>query len=313
MSRSMRNIVVIFVAVLALAVSGSALYAADVASGDQAKEDENRVLAVVGDREITDADIMAVLSALGPQQQMMFGTEYGKGKILEELINKELIYIWAEENNIEETEAFQRDLDNLKRSLMTNHALNMILENVDVTEEEVNTYYEENKKEFTDPEQIKAAHILLEDEETAVSVLEEIKGGEITFEEAAKEYSTGPSAEKGGELGFFSKGQMVPEFEEEAFKLETGELSEPVKTQYGWHLIKVLDRKPAKQKTLDESRGQIYEKLMSEKQLAVYNDLLESLKETYPVKRMETEDKADKVESKDVTEEKTEAETEESK
>lgn len=310
MSKSMRNIVVIFVAVLALAVSGSALYAADVASGDQAEEKENKVLAVVGDREITDADIMAVLSTLEPQQQMMFGTEYGKGKILDELINKELIYIWAEENNVEESEAFQRDLDNLKRSLMTNHALNKILEDVDVTEEEVNTYYEENKKEFTDPEQIKAAHILLEDEETAVSVLEEIKEEKITFEEAAKEYSTGPSAEKGGELGFFSKGQMVPEFEEKAFKLETGELSEPVKTQYGWHLIKVLDKKPAKQKTLDESRGQIYENLMSEKQFAVYNDLLESLKETYPVERMEIEDKA---ESKDVKEEKTEVETEESK
>jgi len=310
MSKSVRNIVVIFVAVLALAVSGSALCAAEVASGDQAKEDENRVLAVVGDREITDADIMAVLSTLGPQQQMMFGTEYGKGKILEELINKELIYIWAEENDVEESEAFQRELDNLRRSLMTNHALNKILEDVDVTEEEVNSYYEENEKEFTEPEQIKAAHILLEDEETAVSVLEEIKEEKITFEEAAKEYSTGPSAEKGGELGFFSKGQMVPEFEEEAFKLETGELSEPVKTQYGWHLIKVLDKKPAKQKTLDESRGQIYENLMSEKQFAVYNDLLESLKETYPIEIIEPEVEAV---SKDVKEEEVKDKTEESK
>ncbi len=288
MSRILRNSVVVFLAIFALAVSGSAVLAQDVVSEDQVSVD--KVLAVVGDREITVGDVDTVLTTLSPQQQVMFSTDYGRDKILQELINKELIYLWAENNNIDETEAFQNDLENMKRSLMTTHAVREILKDVTVTEEDVAEYFDSHSEEFTDPAQIKASHILVESEDQAIEILAELEGEKLTFEEAAKEYSKGPSAEKGGALGFFSKGQMVPEFENAAFELETGEFSEPVKTQYGWHIITVKDKKPAKQKTLEESRGQIYENLMKEKQFNVYNTTLEDLRANYDIEIMVDEE-----------------------
>ena len=288
MSRTLRNSVVVFLAIFALAVSGSAVLAQDVVSEDQVSVD--KVLAVVGEREITVGDVDTVLTTLSPQQQVMFSTDYGRDKILQELINKELIYLWAENNNIDETEAFQNDLENMKRSLMTTHAVREILKDVTVTEEDVAEYFDTHSEEFTDPAQIKASHILVESEDQAIEILAELEGEKLTFEEAAKEYSKGPSAEKGGELGFFSKGQMVPEFENAAFELETGEFSEPVKTQYGYHIITVKEKKPAKQKTLEESRGQIYENLMKEKQFNMYNSTLEDLRANYDIEIMADEE-----------------------
>ncbi|TWI55896.1 peptidylprolyl isomerase [Halalkalibacter nanhaiisediminis] len=132
-------------------------------------------------------------------------------------------------------------------------------EGVEVTEEEKKSYYEENKEQFG--EQVEASHILVEDETTANEILEKIKAGE-DFAELAKEHSidTG-SATKGGSLGFFSKGQMVPEFEEAAFNLEVGKVSDPVKSQHGFHIIKVTDRK----ETYEDFKADIEEQLIQQK------------------------------------------------
>ncbi|ADC50344.1 protein secretion (post-translocation chaperonin) [Alkalihalophilus pseudofirmus OF4] len=111
---------------------------------------------------------------------------------------------------------------------------------VNVTEEDKQAYYEENEELYA--EQVQASHILVEDEETANEVLEKIEAGE-DFGELAAEYSMDGSATRGGDLGFFGTGEMVPEFEEAAFGLEVGEVSDAVESQYGYHIIKVTDRK----------------------------------------------------------------------
>ncbi|WP_110113815.1 peptidylprolyl isomerase [Bacillus sp. CGMCC 1.16541] len=108
---------------------------------------------------------------------------------------------------------------------------------VKVSEEELKKAYDEKKPE------VKASHILVKDEKTANEVKAKLDAGG-NFEELAKEYSEDPgSGEKGGDLGFFGPGQMVPEFEEAAYKLEKGKISEPVKSQFGYHIIKVTDKK----------------------------------------------------------------------
>ena len=115
---------------------------------------------------------------------------------------------------------------------------------VTIEEEEIKTYYDENKERYTEPEQVKARHILVEDEETANSVLTQLKKGE-DFAEVAKEMSTDPgSKEKGGDLGFFGRGMMDSSFEEAAFNLDIGETSPPVKSMFGYHIIRVEDKKP---------------------------------------------------------------------
>lgn len=116
-------------------------------------------------------------------------------------------------------------------SLLQEQAL---AEDIEVTEEEIEERYERMQTE------IDAQHILVADEETALEVLEKLENGE-DFGELAAEYSTDGTAQEEGELGYFSAGQMVPEFEDAAFNLEVGEISEPVETQYGFHIIKVND------------------------------------------------------------------------
>ncbi len=144
-----------------------------------------------------------------------------------------------------------------------------------IEEDEMKYYYETHIEEFTEQEQIRARHILVEEEETAREVREQVSGG-ADFAETAREYSTGPSKENGGDLGFFTRGRMVPEFEEAAFALAPGEISEVVKTQFGYHIIKVEDKKPARVKdyeetadtirktlALDNAEGQAYEDAMN--------------------------------------------------
>ena len=130
-------------------------------------------------------------------------------------------------------------------------------EQIKVTEDEMKEYYENYKPNIT------ASHILVEDEATAKEVKQKLDEG-ADFAELAKEYSTDPgSAEKGGDLGSFGQGAMVPEFEEAAFALEVGQVSDPVQSQHGWHIIKVT--KIDEKKSYDDMKEEIKEQLITEK------------------------------------------------
>ncbi|MEI5906777.1 peptidylprolyl isomerase [Bacillus spongiae] len=126
-----------------------------------------------------------------------------------------------------------------------------ITDGVKVTDEELKTYFEENKDEFT---LATASHILVEDENTAKEIKKQLEDGE-DFAKIAQEKSTDPgSAQNGGSLGEFKKGDMVPEFSEVAFSIELNKISEPVKSQFGYHIIKVTERT---EKTFDENKDEI--------------------------------------------------------
>ena len=131
-----------------------------------------------------------------------------------------------------------------------------IIDKIDVSEQELTEYYRNNTDRFTRPETVRASHILIKIGKDAIEFeknearkkLEKIRDRALKgedFSELAKKFSEGPSAEKGGELGFFQRGQMVKPFEEAAFALKPGEISNIVETQFGFHIIKVLDKKPA--------------------------------------------------------------------
>lgn len=155
-----------------------------------------------------------------------------------------------------------------------------------VSDEEIKAYYEANKDSFHEPEQVKARHILVmvkdsdpaEVQEKAKERIDKIyaraKAGE-DFAALAVENSDGPSGPDGGELGWFGRGAMVPAFEEAAFALSKGEVSAPVKTQFGWHVILVEDRKDGASKTLDEAREEIKGLVAEEKASEKVNDLLD--------------------------------------
>ncbi|MBO8156178.1 MAG: peptidylprolyl isomerase [Bacillaceae bacterium] len=112
------------------------------------------------------------------------------------------------------------------------------IEDIEISDEDLQQYYERMKRE------IKASHILVQDEETAKEVLDKLNNGE-DFAKLAEEYSTGPSAAQGGDLGFFGPGDMTKPFEDAAYALKVGEVSEPVQTEFGWHVIKLTDERDA--------------------------------------------------------------------
>lgn len=155
---------------------------------------------------------------------------------------------------------------------------------IEVTEEEMKSYFDENKESFAQAEQVRASHILVENEETAKEVREKLDAGE-DFAELAKEYSTDTSnAESGGDLGYFERGQMVPEFEEVAFAMEIDEISESVKTDYGYHIIKVVDKKEAAEANFEESKEEIKDIVFNQEFQAQYPAWLEEVKVEYSIK-----------------------------
>ncbi|USK70558.1 peptidylprolyl isomerase [Peribacillus asahii] len=216
--------------------------------------------------------------------------------VSDEDIQKELDVL-IEQYGDEETlkgqlEASGSSMDDLKDDIVQYLQTRKLIEpSIKITDEEIKTYFEENKDSLGQAEQVEASHILVEDKATAEEVLKKLKSGG-DFAELAKEYSTDEgSAANGGSLGYFGKGQMVAEFEDAAFKLEVGKISEPVKTEHGYHIIKVTDKKEAKEATLKDSKEQIKETLLTEKLQTEYATWLQKKEEEYKITNKLEEEK----------------------
>lgn len=244
---------------------------------------ESTVLAVVNGKEITQQDVYAFLNELGPEVSMQFQSQEGMKRVVNELVNQELLYLDAIENKLDEEESFKLVLDRVKENVLKQYALNKLLLDISATEEEIVKFYEGHKEYFKKPESVRASHILVKEEEEINKILNEINEG-LSFEDAASKYSICPSKENGGDLGEFTKGQMVPEFEKVAFSIEEGKLSDPVKTQFGYHLIKVKYKKKASIGTLEEVRNQITQQIIRQKQQERYLNKTEDLRSKYEVK-----------------------------
>ncbi len=244
---------------------------------------ENKVLATVNGRPITQQDVDAFLQRLGSERAMQFRSKEGVQKILNELINQQLFYADAVEKGLEQEEAFKAELEQAKVNILIQYAINNIMMDVKVEEDEVKDYYEKHKEQFKKPESVRASHILTEDEVTANKILKQIKEG-LSFEEGANTYSKCSSEQNGGDLGYFSRGKMVQEFEDAVFSMQIGEISKPVKTQFGYHIIKLVDKKEADISTLEEVKERLTQHLLAMKQNDLYTDKGNELKKKFEVK-----------------------------
>jgi peptidyl-prolyl cis-trans isomerase C len=191
------------------------------------------------------------------------------------------------------------DYDAVKQEIRKGVAFQKLMDaqlagRIDITVEDANQYYQKNRQRFNEPEQARASHILIKPADTAdpnadpneagakakakaEELLEQIKAGS-DFAELAKANSDCPSAENGGDLGFFSRGRMVPPFETAAFALEVGQVSDIVETRFGYHIIKVTDHKDAVHKTFEQVKDEIMQQLMQIKQRELVGQFLESLR-----------------------------------
>ena len=242
---------------------------------------ELTILATVNGINITDSDVDAFISTLPAQQQAYAGNPQFRKQCLDQVIAVHLFAKYGEETKLEETEEFQEALARAKRDLYAQLTIKKILSEVEVTEEEMKAFYEANPQHFRKPESVSAKHILVADEEMCNEVLASIENGEKTFEDAAKEKSTCPSGARGGDLGSFGRGQMVKEFEDAAFAAEIGKVVGPVKTQFGYHLIKVEAKTEASVAPFEEVAEQIGMNLAQRKQSEIYNAKVTELRAKY--------------------------------
>ena len=242
----------------------------------------DKILANVGGMPITSADVDAFIMGMG-QRGQSYNNPQGRAVILEQLIGQKLFLMDATRNLYEAEPAFKAELKRTKEMLLTNYAIEKAIANVRVTEADAKKFYDENPDQFKGEATVNASHILVESEETARSILEQIQSGAITFEDAAKQNSTCPSGQEGGCLGDFGRGQMVPEFDQACFSMEIGELRGPVQTQFGYHLIRLNSKTEAATVPFDQLKEDIIRKLTQDKQQAAYQSKINQLKILYPV------------------------------
>jgi peptidyl-prolyl cis-trans isomerase C len=201
-----------------------------------------------------------------------------KRNVLDQIISEKLLIQEAKKRGLEQDKDV---LDQIKKTteqiLVQSLVEKEIIEKVKVDDQEALTYYEENKNNFITKEQVYLYNILVETEEVAKDILEKLKSG-VDFIELAKEKSTGPSAAQGGDLGYVSKGELIPEIENVVFALEIGSISDIIKSEYGFHILKVTDKKPEVLKTFEEVKEEITQTLLSTKQKEAFDNLLEELK-----------------------------------
>ena len=219
---------------------------------------------------------------LPPQYQAYIKTDDDKKNVLDALVKEQLVVQEAREKNIDKDKAVQAKINSVVDQILLEEMIKKVRETqLKPTEAEDKTYYDQHSAEFSGPARIKVAHILVKDKALADKLLAELhQGGD--FASLAKENSLDPgSGKNGGEMDFFAKGEMVPEFEKAAFALENpGQLSGVVKTAFGFHIIKLIAKREAGQKTLDEAKADIERKVEKEK----FDKWLEGLKTKWHVK-----------------------------
>ena len=251
-----------------------------------AKKEEKRAsyLAKVGNTVITEADIEREIKNLPDFVQKMFEGDSGRERFLEELVKRELLYQEALKKGLEKDPAYQKKLEDFKKINLVGLLLEKEIETkTKVSDKEIRDYYEKNKEDFAPVSQVSLSHILVNTEKEAQKILERLKKGEDFAQIAKKSSIDTVSAKKGGDLGFFSKGEIPPEFRIAAVRLKTGEVSEPIKTKSGYEIIKVTDKKVGQVIEFEKIKNLISQNLLAEKQKESFDSYMEELKKKYKV------------------------------
>jgi peptidyl-prolyl cis-trans isomerase C len=249
-------------------------------AGMPLRAEDNPVLAKVNGAEIRQSDVALAEEELGPSLAQMDPASKQEN-VLAFLIDMKIVAKAAEDKKVENTEEFKKRLAFTRNRLLMDSLL-ASEGKAATTDAALKKVYEEASKQITDEQEVHARHILVETEDEAKAVAEELKKG-ADFAELAKKKSKDPGASDGGDLGFFTKDQMVPEFSAVAFALEPGKISDPVKSQFGWHIIKVEEKRSRTAPEFEQVKGQI-ETYVARKAQA---DYVTKLREAAKIDRMD--------------------------
>jgi peptidyl-prolyl cis-trans isomerase C len=237
---------------------------------------EDKVVATINGSPITEGDLAVAESEIGGDMGTMPSAQK-RTSLLEFLIDNQLFAQAAEKEKLDQGADFETRLNYLKRRALREVYFEKVIK-ASVTDADARKVYDEQVKLLKPEEEVSARHILVETEEQAKALKEQLDKG-ADFAKLAKENSKDPgSKDDGGNLGYFGHGQMVPQFEDVVFKLKKGEVSEPVKTQFGWHLIKLDDRRMKKPPAFEVVKDRIVQSMLLQKAQKIATDLRASAK-----------------------------------
>ncbi len=241
---------------------------------------EGKVLAEVNSGSITTGDFDRELKNLPEYLKAMADTPQGRKEMLDTMVIRELILQQASKDGLDKSSEIEEKLQDLKKRLIVESFLKKKVEaESKVSDEDMKKFYEQNKDKFKTGEQIKASHILVKTEKEAKEIQAQLKAGG-NFEELAKKSSVDSSSAKGGDLGWFGKGNMVPAFEKAALALKEGQISDVVKSDFGYHIIKLTGKRAAGIRPFDEVKEQIKGAILPTKQQEIFQKIKEELKKT---------------------------------
>lgn len=246
---------------------------ADAQNADQIIARVNGTDIKASDVAIAEEDIGSNLSQIPPESRREYLTSY--------LTDMALVAKAAEGRKLADGEEFKQRLAYYRSKILMDLLLQAEAKAA-VSDSAMHQLYDEAAKQMAGQQEVHARHILVKTEDEAKAVIAELKSG-ADFAELAKKKSTDPGASEGGDLGYFPKDEMVPEFAEAAFKLDKGQISEPVHTRFGWHVIKVEDKRQRQVPTFDQVREQLATHLVRKAQA----ELITKLRADAKVERLE--------------------------
>ena len=249
---------------------------------------DSPVIAKINKKAITEDAFLNEVKRVPEWARAQFTGKEGKDKFLDELIKRELIFQDAKKMRLDKDEEYIAKVKEFEKTTLVSLILKKeVEEKAKVEDAEIKAFFDQNAEKFTVGTQIKASHILVQTEEEANKIHEKIDKGE-SFSKLAKSLSKDKgSAEKGGDLGYFGRGKMVPEFERAALGLKPGEVSKPVKTRFGYHIIKLADIKKGKQAEFEQSKESISRQLLSQKRKVLFDAYVDGLKEKSNISKIE--------------------------
>ncbi|TMK22898.1 MAG: peptidylprolyl isomerase [Alphaproteobacteria bacterium] len=238
------------------------------------------VIARVNGVDIKQSDLALAEEDVGADMQAA-SPEAKREHLISYLADIIMVTQAADKKNLADNPDFKRRLAFLRSKLLMGYELQQEAKTA-LTDEALKQTYDEAVKSMSGQEEVRARHILVEGEDEAKAIIEQLKGG-ADFAKLAKEKSKDPGAAEGGDLGYFTKDQMVPEFADVAFKMYPGQLSNPVKTQFGWHVIKVEDKRTKQPPEFEKVKDQIEAYLARKAQ----SDFIAKLRQSAKVERFD--------------------------
>jgi peptidyl-prolyl cis-trans isomerase C len=245
----------------------------------------SKAVAKVNGEKITLEQFQNRLATYPPQFAAALRQRENRLKVLDQMVDEKVLLVAAKKEGYDKKKEYKDQIENTQNQLLLSMLVREKVEKgLTVSDSEVQQYYEANPAQFQAAEQRRAHHILVKTQAEAESILSQLKA-KADFVALAKQRSIDPSAAQGGDLGWFSKGQLVPDFEKAVFAMNKGELSGVVRTQFGFHIIRLDDVAVRPRLEFEKVKNQIREALVADKRRRAVQTYLDQLKKEYKIKK----------------------------